>query len=158
MQWLELGISTAVSIGTGVGLWSFLPRGVVLTRETRLKDSQGNPLYDTWEVRNNSALPARLTSVSVTSPATFNEQTGEIEDLELPCSEGSVHGVGLSLDDDSSDIRRFDNETPWNEVVVQPGDTLQACISNNTSLTINYRRAGWMGLLERRSLTIHGYA
>jgi hypothetical protein len=61
-------IGAVVSVLTGVGLWAVLPRGVVLTRSP----SQQEP--GTWELHNDSALPVRLTSVTVEGTLTYNEE------------------------------------------------------------------------------------
>lgn len=67
-------------------------------------------------------------------------------------------GATLHLDDEVSEILRLDRQGPWNSVVVPPGETLKAKVTNNIDLRIKYRHAGWLGLLERRALTISGGA
>ncbi len=66
--------------------------------------------------------------------------------------------VFLHLDDEVTEIRRLDQEPPWSTVVVLPGDTLTARVLNNSDLRIRYRRAGWLGVFERREVLIQGGA
>lgn len=140
-----LGVDVFVSIATGVLVWALLPRGVVLTRAVRTENLKGERLYDTWELKNDSPLPVRLTSVRLVMPG---------YEGDLPWD--GQHGVILTLDDETAEIARADWQRPWNKVVVEPGDTLQAVAEVNTSLFIEYRRAGWFGVFERRRLAIHG--
>lgn len=141
VSWLE----ASVSIGTGILLWMFLPRGVVLTRAVRMYDSAGELLDDTWGLKNDSPLPVRLTSVRVIMPGYEGELGPDGHEL-----------VWLTFDDETTEIAREDGRTPWSKTVILPGDTLTAAISNNTTLRIQYRRAGWSGVFERRRLEIHG--
>jgi hypothetical protein len=144
-DWTAVGVNALAAAAVGVLLWTFLPRGAVLTRAVRSTNWRGEPLLDTWQVENIGPVPIRLRSVKVVGPAL---------DEELPW--GGAHGVYLELDDETSDIARTDWQRPWNEVVVGPGDTLQVRVGTNNSLLIDYRRAGWSGVLERRSIAIHG--
>jgi hypothetical protein len=65
--------------------------------------------------------------------------------------------VTLSFDDDTAEFRRADWQRPWSKEVVRPGDTLQAVVPINTTLTISYRRDGLFGRLERRTIVIDGF-
>ena len=154
MDWASTGVGVLVSIGVGIFLWAFLPRGVVLTRAVRTKDATGKHLYDTWEIRNDSSLPIRVRSVRVVTPDTWNDTTESFDEPEMPWD--GLFGVRLSLDDSTAEIARRDWQRPWSEVVVESGDTLTAHVPNNTSVYVDYRRAGWSGLLERRHLVVHG--
>lgn len=149
MEWSSTAINAVVSIGVGVLLWMLLPRGVVLTR------TLSGP--DLWQVKNDSPLPVRIMSVRVVSPEEWNETTSRFDEPVLPV-DGGIHGVSLSIDDEVADTARTDNQRPWSEVSITPGDTLTARVPTNTTLIIDYRRAGWLGILERRHLGIHGGA
>lgn len=140
----------------GVVLWALLPRGVVLTRAIRSQNFRGEPLYDTWELRNNSALPIKLTSVAVMSALTYDEGKDRFGHVELTAANESEFAVALRLDDDISEMTRQERETPWKGLVIPPGDTLESKVLNNTNLVIKYRRPGVTGLLERRTITIQG--
>lgn len=155
----EVVIGAVVSVLTGVGLWAVLPRGVVLTREPRVQDLQGAPLFDTWTLRNNSALPIRIMFVTVSSPETYDANKDKILEIELPVleSEGKI-GVALSFDDHVLDTRRTERNQSWRGLEVPPGDTLQAMVGINRTLRVRYRRAGPLGPFERREVHIHGYA
>jgi hypothetical protein len=140
----------------GIVLWALLPRGVVLTRAIRRHNFLGEPLYDTWELRNDSALPIKLTSVAVMSTLTYDETKDRFDHVELTADNESKFAVELRLDDDISEIGRQERETPWMGLIIPPGDTLEAKVLNNTDLVIKYRRPGVTGLLERRKVTIKG--
>ena len=142
MNWIDV----LVSIATGVLLWALLPRGVVLTRARRTENAKGDTLHDTWEIKNDSPLPVRLTSVRVVMPG---------HEGDMPW-DGGPHGLTLRFDDDTAEIAREDWQRPWNHVVVRPGDTLEAHVPNNITLMIEYRRAGWSGVFERRKTRIDG--
>jgi hypothetical protein len=153
----DIVIEVVIALVTGAGLFFALPRGVVLTRSPRTQDFNGQGLYDTWEIRNDSALPVRIMSVTYAGPDTWNETTGRIEQLELPTFEGEGKlGVSLAFDDEVLEITRFDSGKRWRELVVPPGDTMRAHVVNNRTLTIRYRRDGFFGRLERRVITVDG--
>jgi hypothetical protein len=146
-------IGAVVSVLTGVGLWAVLPRGVVLTRSI----SQREP--GTWELRNDSALPVRLTSVTVESVHTYNEETGKIDVLDLPpeyLPGDRFLGATLAFDDPATENLRTAHTPPWRGQVVRPGDTLRAVVHPNARIRIKYRRAGWLGVFERRETRIDG--
>jgi hypothetical protein len=150
--------SASVSIAVGVVLWAVLPRGVVLTRSFPAKTPDGQILLDTWKLQNDSPLPIRITSVAVWGLGTVNRKTEEIEWVELDPDDEKSRGATLHLDDEVSEIRRLDRTISWNKVIVPPGDTMKAHVLNNTDLRIMYRRAGWLGVFERRRVTISGGA
>jgi hypothetical protein len=150
-------IGAVVSVVTALGLWAVLPRGVVLTREARAQDLRGEQLLDTWTLRNSSSLPIRITSVTVASPETYDANQDKILEVELPVLDGDG-GVLLAFDDHVLETRRVEQNQPWRRLEVPPGDTLQATVMTNRTLRIKYRRAGFFGILERREVSIHGYA
>lgn len=154
MQNLLFGALTSALVG--IGLWAALPRGVVLTKRFPATSWNGQILPDTWSLQNASALPVRLTSVRYRSPSTYNDATGRIEPREVPTEEGSTGPVQLTLDDGIAEITRHEQRLQWRQVVIPPGDTLTAHVSNNTDLEIKYRRDGLLGQLERRKLTLKG--
>ena len=154
---VQLIANTLVSIAVGAALWAVLPRGVVLTRSFPASTADGQILLDTWRVQNDSPLPIRITSVVVMGLGTVNRQTEEFEWVELePDDDEKLRGATLHLDDEVSEIRRLDRPIAWNRVIVPPGDTMKAYVTNNTHLRMRYRRAGWLGVFERRTLTISG--
>lgn len=150
MDWISVAASGLITIVVGVGLWAFLPRGVVLTRTVKTDTA------DTWRIKNDSPLPIRITSVRVSAPETVDLEAESILEPELPPD--GLLGVRLYLDDETAEIGRMDWRSAWDQVVVVPGDTMTAHLPTNTSLYIDYRRAGWSGVFERRSLVIHGGA
>jgi hypothetical protein len=77
---VEVVIGAALSALAALGLWAVLPRGVVLTRSGRGHEG----IQNVWELRNNSALPVRITSVKVMGAITYNEETDKIDEIELP--------------------------------------------------------------------------
>jgi hypothetical protein len=150
---MERMVDVVVSVLTGFALWALLPRGVVLTRSVRAADLLGNPKYDTWEILNNSALPIQVVHVRFTDPTADG-----IRMRDLPTFEGSgALGVSLTFDDATLEIRRSTSDRPWRGQVVPPGETLEAHLVNNRTMIIQYRREGWTGIFERRTLEIHGY-
>lgn len=149
-------VDVAVALATGVGLWLLLPRGVVLTKAPMTHNLGGDPVYDTWRIQNDSALPVRITSAAYRGPDTFNDRSWAW--VELTEAVDERRGVSLHLDDEVPEIRRLDKPTPWSEVEVQPGDTLTAKVPNLTDLRISYRRAGPFGFVERRDVTLSGGA
>lgn len=168
MDWGEIGVSFAVSLlaslFVSVGLWTLLPRGVVLTRRVKTGTSPhhwlGNP-SPPWEIANSSALPVRIISARVTGLQVFEET--QAADTPMPWRDLPVdggYGVTLWFDDEALEIARSDVDggTPWNKIVIPPGDTLTAFVTLNTSLEIRYRRTGWLGVLERRALHVSGGA
>ena len=153
MNWSSFALGAAASGVAGLILWVVLPRGVVLKQSPMTRDADGNALYDTWQVVNDSHIAARIRSVK----ALGVDQDDPLAGVELPWGGLPDAGVQLSLDDFTSEVARLDGQRVWEEVVIAPGATATAHVGTNTSLVIDYRRAGWMGVLERRTLTIHGY-
>lgn len=153
MDW----IGAIVSVVTGILLWYFLPRGVVLTRGRKSEGLRGEELHDSWEIRNASSLPIVIVSARVHSPATWNAKSKTFDQPDLPLH-GSPEGVVMRFDDEVTEIRREDLQQAWKGLVVEAGDTLTAIVPTNTSLVIEYRRRGFGGVLERRRVQIDGGA
>lgn len=148
MDWVSVYVSALVTVIAGLALWALLPRGVVLTRARKANER------DSWTIRNDSPLPIQLTSVRIAAPETVDLESHTVGEPDLPWD--GILGVRLSLDDFTAEIARQDWQRAWGEVSVEPGDTLTAHVPTNTTLYLDYRRAGWSGVLERRSLVIHG--
>lgn len=151
-------IGAAVSVLTGVGLWALLPRGVVLTRRVRTRDVAGFPIHDAWELQNDSPLPVRIISVTTEGIHTFDPDTERIREVEVPTEPSEDFGVSLRFDDQTLEIARTERGLPWRSLVVPPGDRLQAIVTNNRTVRVRYRRAGMLGVLERRQVELHGGA
>lgn len=148
---VNIVVSLAASTVVGFGLWAVLPRGVVLTRAYADEPEH-------WVIRNESALPVEITKVTHRGVHTHNEVTAEIEVYELP----SVHqpqppGISLDYEDEVASITLAESgDGTWPGQVVPPGDTLNAHVSLNRDLRIEYRRAGRLGIFEKRAVEIHG--
>ena len=124
----EVLINAVISVVTGIGLWALLPRGVVLTREVRSQDGRGEPLLDTWILRNRSALPVQIISVRVLSPETHDAGTGRMAELELPVQDGEdAIGVSLRFNDHVLDVGRT-GQRSWRGLEVPAGETLSATV------------------------------
>lgn len=138
---MELIAGGGVSIVCSLLLWFLLPRGVVLTSTELNYVAEGR---GRWLVKNESPLPVRILKATVSGLGTYNETTGECDEIDVT--------------DRCDDYLIFDSEgdPDWRGYVVQPGDTFLASIGINMALTIRYRRAGWSGVLERRRLSIFG--
>jgi hypothetical protein len=151
---VEVVIGAALSVLTGFGLWAVLPRGVVLTRSDRGYEG----IQNVWELRNNSALPVQITSVTVMGAITYNEETGKIDEIELPpeyLPGDKYFGIfSLAFLDPVTEIVRADQLRPWRGQVVLPGDALRALVVPNARMLIKYRRAGPFGIFERREIAI----
>lgn len=91
-----------------------------------------------------------LISVVLTSPAHLDSVPLPIEDYNAPTQ--------LTFDDETLEIRRTDRQEDWAGLEVPPGERLTARVGINNALTIRYRRSGFWGRFERRSLVIFGYA
>ncbi len=158
VDWVGAGLGFLASAVVGLLLWALLPRGVVLVRRPRTQDLLGQPLYDTWEIQNDSPLSIEILDVTVTGLSLMDfDHPQSVPTKSLPWDgiEGGM--VSLCFDDPTLETRRTDWQRPWQELTVPPGDTLQAHIMNNHMIEISYRRAGWLGLFEKRELVIHGY-
>jgi hypothetical protein len=140
-------LDIVVGLLTGLVLWAVLPRGVVLTRSRSMTEN------DTWYVKNESALPVRIVSITWLGSETHDDNKRNHVEREL---EGRVHGVKLALVDSDADTSRVEQRRPWDKVIVSPGDSLRATVLNMRGLRIRYRRAGLLGIFERREVRIQG--
>lgn len=150
-------IDITLALVTGIGLWAVLPRGVVLTRSVKEVDRRGKDVFDTWQLRNESALSIRLTSVAVQGIQTMDEATGRFRWVKLTPSNERDLGVELSFDDGQLETSRIESDKPWGQTLVPPGDVLLAHVTGNTTLRVRYRRAGWTGVFERREVVVAGH-
>lgn len=72
VDWASVGWGTVGSALVGVVLWLVLPRGAVLTKTRIYRNPwDDEPLYDTWEIKNDSAVSIVLTSVEHSGPHSF---------------------------------------------------------------------------------------
>jgi hypothetical protein len=151
---MEVVIGAVLSVLTAFGLWAVLPRGVVLTRSVR--GYQG--IQSMWELRNDSALAVRIRSVKVMGPITYNEETGKIDEIELPPEylpgDKYFGAFKLAFIDPVTEIMRADQLQPWSKQVVLPGDSLRADVVSNVRMQVKYRRTGPFGIFERREIAI----
>lgn len=152
----SLFVDVVLALGTGAFLWAVLPRGVVLTRSARTEDWRGERLFDTWALRNESALPIRLISVAVRAPQTLDAK-GRLEFVDLTDGNREDPAAELTFDDAHLDTTRSEQGGAWKGIEVPPGDILQAKVNLNPDLRIRYRRAGLTGVFERREVVIHGH-
>ncbi|MEE6289304.1 hypothetical protein V2J52_16745 [Georgenia sp. MJ173] len=133
---------------TGVVLWAVLPRGVTLTRSVEGVEP------DAWLVRNVSAVPAQLTSVTWQGVDTVEGDKVVWRDVPVEAE----HDAALRLvpNEDQLFYELTLTRRRWRGFVIPPGDDLTATVFNNRTLRIKYRRAGITGIFERRELRIHG--
>lgn len=150
-------VGVVASTLVGIALWLLLPRGVVFTRQMRNTDWRGQPLFDTWLLRNDSAVAARLLRVQVTNSSMYDDTRGRFVPQIFRDDPAASTGVKMSLDDQVEEQTRQEALVGrWTGVVVEPGDTIQVTVPNNTDVRVDYRREGWAGVLERRHVRIRG--
>lgn len=150
VDWVGVALGTLGSLAVGVALWVVLPRGVILTKSHPVFRSYGgDPLPDTWAIKNVSALTATLESVTI-------QHMGMLEPAPLPLD--GLSTVSLVFDDEVLEIRRTDRQESWTGLPIPPGESLTAHVGVNHMLTVRYRREGWSGRFERRELVIYGCA
>lgn len=149
---IGLTASTLVS----VALWLFLPRGVVITRSKPARDGHGEAIPDSWVLQNQSPLPVQILRVRFTG---FSTIVGEhpVGKLLTP-SDLTDEPFDAVLDSDVGGGEVLAAKNGWNGVQVVPGDGIVLRMPNNLSLEVRYRRAGWTGIFERRTITIQGFA
>lgn len=147
-------VGALASALTGVALWAVLPRGAALTRTLRTTDWDGQPLYDTWTITNDSPISIKVTSVTWQSVDTF--EGDKLVWRELPVQTSGVEGIHLTLDEEQLYYKLTESLGRWRGLVLPPGDTLRATVLNNHDLRIKYRRSGWTGVFERRVIKVHG--
>ncbi|MGG5259082.1 hypothetical protein [Phycicoccus avicenniae] len=150
-------VGVAASTVVGIVLWLLLPRGVVLTRLKRASDWCGQPISDTWVLRNDSAVAGRLLRVQVTNSSMYDDTRGRFVPQILQDDVAASTGVRMFLDDQIGELTREETFAGrWTGVVVEPGDTIQVTVPNNTDVRVDYRRDGWTGVLERRHVRVRG--
>jgi len=129
----------------GVILWLYLPRGVVLIR------SELTEALDTWTLTNTSALPVELVSV---------DATGSVSDFggRVAVPLAGLKGVAFHLPHREIWFEDWsaDPNVGWGQVVLEPGDVLVVHVPVNADVIVKYRRAGWAGRFESRSIALHG--
>lgn len=116
-------------------LWFFLPRGVVLTSPG---DDSAFQI-----VRNESPLPVRILKVTLSGVAHIDDR-GRFIEVDVTDSHDEylqVFGEGDAV---------------WRGHVIAPGHGVGVQVHVNSCVTIRYRRAGWLGVLERRRVDVFG--
>ena len=68
----------------------------------------------------------------------------------------SLCAFDLTINDPTLDTYRTDRQRPWRGFIVPPGEDMTAIVAGHVSMTIRYRRAGPLGIFERREITMHG--
>jgi hypothetical protein len=147
--------NTLATIVVGIGLWMFLPRGVVLTKRLRPTTTTDFASVE-WVLRNESAVPMVLLHVEHMGIHTMTAD-GSCEVRDLPTDTYEVWrelGIDLGFEDHDMEMVRDVSGKPWHGLTILPGDALVAHVNLNRSLIIKYRRKGWTGVLERRELQI----
>lgn len=151
----DFAIGLLASTIVGIALWLFLPRGVVITRSKPARDGYGEPIPDSWVLRNESPLAVQMLGVSYSGISTFvNEQ---LTWKTLTPSELTGEPFVVQLDSDVGG-GAMSNDTSWSTVQLAPGDALVLQIPLHHQLEMRYRRAGWTGVFERRIVMIQGFA
>lgn len=72
------------AVVTGVLLSLVLPRGAVLVRSMLTQYPDGTPRYDTWEVRNDSAVAVRIRSAAYMGAETYDDVRNRLNWVETP--------------------------------------------------------------------------
>lgn len=148
-------IGLLVSAIVGIALWLFLPRGVVITRSKPARDVHGEPIPDSWVLRNESPLPVQILDVRYIGISTV--VNGHPAWKPLTPSGLTNEPFLVSLDSDTGG-GAMSSDSDWNAVQLAPGDGLVLQMPLHHKLEMRYRRAGWVGVLERRAVTIQGFA
>lgn len=151
----NLAIGLLASTIVGIALWLFLPRGVVITRSNPARDVHGEPILDSWVLRNESPLPVQIldvrhlgiSTIVDSHPAWMPVAPSELANEPfVVCLDSDIGGGAMS------------NSSEWNTVRLTPGDGLVLRMPLHHKLEMRYRRAGWTGVFERRAITIQGFA
>jgi hypothetical protein len=176
VDWTSVSLGVLGSLFVGVLLWLSLPRGIVLVKEPLPRDQfSSQPLHDTWTLQNASAVPVRLYSVEIDGPEGYAVEDGTVPlrqrflnwrrkmprtylGTQLPIDQTGARALSLNLDDGVLETLRDDRQTPWNRVVIPPGERMTAIVMGLNVLRLRYRRPGPWGVLERRELVIYGHA
>lgn len=152
----NFAIGLLASTIIGIALRLFLPRGVVITRSKHANDDHGEPIPDSWVLRNQSPLPVQILDVRYSGVNTIVNEMPKWKSLNpLELTDDPFNAV-LDSDVGGGEVLAA-NET-WRGLQVTPGDGLFLRMPNNQAVEVRYRRAGWAGILERRTISIHGVA
>ena len=130
-----MGFISAVAVGLVVTvlatllLWLFLPRGVVLIGICLLKAGPNGVM---WLVKNESSLSVRIRKVTLAGLVPYvvtdkGEEYRESAGGQTPLERGRI---------------------------MKPGQGIRVNLAPEFTMVIKYRRAGWAGVLERRTLRI----
>jgi len=144
--------STIVSIA----LWLLLPRGVVITRRKPAIDDFGEPIPDSWVLRNESPLAVKILRVRYAGFSTIVDES--LRWKRLSPDQLTDDPFDAVLDSDVGGGEVLSAHETWRGFQITPGDGLVLRMPNNHTLEVRYRRAGWAGVLERRTIRIHGFA
>lgn len=149
-------VGAAASGVMGVVLWLLLPRGIILTRTFAPVDSKNRRKLDTWSLRNESSLPIRVARAEYRGADTYSN--GSLAWIRLNPADMVSDRFELQLDSDLSGGEVLAGFDKWRQFTLPPGDALLVRMPNNSQLRVRYRRAGLGGIVERRSIEIHGVA
>lgn len=152
----NFAIGLLASTIVGIALWLFLPRGVVITRSKPAKDDHGEPIPDSWVLRNQSPLPVQILRVRYTGFSTIVNETPRWK--QLTPDQLADEPFDAVLDSDVGGGEVLSAHESWRGFQMTPGDGLVLRMPNNHTLEVRYRRAGWAGIFERRTIRIHGFA
>ena len=151
----NFAIGLLASTIVGVALWLFLPRGVVITRSKPAHDVHGDPIPDSWVLRNDSPLPVQILDVRYLGISTIVNAVPIWKPLTPPDLTSEPFLVGLDSDTGGG---AMSNDSSWSTVQLASGDGLILQMPLHHTLEMRYRRAGWSGGFERRAVTIQGFA
>ena len=148
---VDFFVGFAASAIVGWILWVILPRGVVLTRKFPARSVSGEAIPDTWVLRNESSIPARLSKVEAIGAAFEGTDW-----VDLSPREAMERGFFPALDSDISGGEVLSRIVLWGEVHIVPGDGLQVRVPGNSNFRITYRRDTPLGFFEKRKVTVFG--
>ena len=124
-----VAVGLVVTVLATLFLWLFLPRGVVLIGICLLKTDPNEVM---WLVKNESSLSVRIQKVTL---AGLVPHLVTDKDEEYRASAGG--------------------QTPLDRgQLMKPGQGIRVNLPPEFTMVIKYRRAGWAGVLERRTLRI----
>ncbi|XKH54426.1 hypothetical protein LG284_05400 [Citricoccus nitrophenolicus] len=151
----NFAIGLLASTIVGIALWLLLPRGVVITRGMPARDEFGVPIPDSWVLRNQSALPVQILDVRYRGSSTYVDE--RLVWKPLTPAELTMEPFSASLDTDVGG-GAMSNDSRWSTIQLGPGNGLVLRMPLHHELKMQYRRSGWAGIFERRTVTIHGFA
>jgi hypothetical protein len=120
---------------------------------TEPSETQARARRVRWWIRSKRVLPARA---SRGHRRGLNAPWRPIPNPDDEMGLVGVLGVDLRFDEPKVQVYREKGKQPWRGEVLAPGDTLTAFIddSSHGAIRIRYQRAGPLGWVERRSLTV----